>query len=160
MMNSADNCFSDMDPGLLEGGWLNFLFQDDAAHYLNHSSNILMEVKAAGSQETGMMKSIGSVFENNIVVDSVLGHVYQLTPYLEPAANMYYANNIFANLTTTGADSANGTAPPPPPAGQPPPPPSPAAELDNVISMNSSQTLLGNGTMAHFGLAPSVFIHK
>ena len=40
-----------MDPGLLQGGWLNFLFQDDAAHYLNHSSNILMEVKAAGSQE-------------------------------------------------------------------------------------------------------------
>jgi hypothetical protein len=32
-----------------------------------------------------MMKSIGSVFENNIVVDSVVGHVYQLTPYLEPA---------------------------------------------------------------------------
>ena len=44
-----------MDPGLLQGGWLNFLFQDDAAHYLNHSSNILMEVKAAGSQEAVRM---------------------------------------------------------------------------------------------------------
>ena len=83
------NCFSDMDPGLLEGGWLNFLFQDDAAHYLNHSSNILMEVKAAGSQEAGMMKSIGSVFENNIVVDSTVGHIYQLTPYLLRPIKIY-----------------------------------------------------------------------
>ena len=56
---------------------------------------------------------------------------YQLTPYLEPAANMVYSKNIFANLTTTGADTINGTTPPPPPAGQPPPPPSPAAVLDS-----------------------------
>ena len=163
-----------MDPGLLQGGWLNceckasncecvlkpqeqrctVLFQDDAAHYLNHSSNILMEVKAAGSQEAGMMKSIGSVFENNIVVDSIVGHVYQLTPYLEPAANMVYANNIFANLSTTGADTINGKPPPPPPAGQPPPPPSPAAVLDNVIRFNASMTLAGDGTTAPCGLAP------
>lgn len=26
------NCFSDMDPGILDGSWMNFLFQDDAAH--------------------------------------------------------------------------------------------------------------------------------
>eukprot|EP01044_Picomonas_judraskeda_P030057 COSAG03_NODE_10654_length_637_cov_0.860595_1_plen_100_part_10 len=67
---------------------------------------------------------------------------------------MIYSNNIFANLTTTGADFINGTTPPPPPAGQPPPPPSPAAELDNVITFNSSQTLAGNGTAAACGLAP------
>ena len=113
-----------------------------------------MEVKAAGSQEAGMMKSIGSVFENNIVVDSIVGHVYQLTPYLEPAANMVYANNIFANLSTTGAATANGNPPPPPPAGQPPPPPSPAAVLDNVIRFNASMTLAGDGTTAPCGLAP------
>ena len=73
---------------------------------------------------------------------------------LEPAANMVFANNIFANLTTIGADTINGTTPPPPPAGQPPPPPSPAAVLDNVITFNSSQTLAGKGTAAHCGLAP------
>ena len=67
---------------------------------------------------------------------------------------MIYSNNIFSNLTTTGADFINGTTPPPPPAGQPPPPPSPAAELDNVITFNSSQTLAGNGTAAACGLAP------
>ena len=67
---------------------------------------------------------------------------------------MVYSNNIFSNLSTTGADFVNGTAPPPPPAGQPPPPPSPAEELDNVIRFNSSQTLAGNGTSAPCGLAP------
>jgi hypothetical protein len=37
-----------------------------------------MEVKGAGQQETGMMKSIGSVFENNVVADSVMGYVARL----------------------------------------------------------------------------------
>ena len=55
------NCFSDLDPGILKGGWLNYLFQDDAAHYLNFSSNIVYEVKGSGAQETGMIKSVGSV---------------------------------------------------------------------------------------------------
>eukprot|EP01043_Picozoa_sp_COSAG02_P012786 COSAG02_NODE_501_length_21049_cov_34.002768_15_plen_347_part_00 len=67
---------------------------------------------------------------------------------------MVFANNIFANLTSTGADFINGSTPPPPPAGQPPPPPSPAGVLDNVIRFNSSQTLAGNGTAANCGLAP------
>ena len=31
------NCFSDMDPGIPTGAWLNFLFQDDFANYLNFS---------------------------------------------------------------------------------------------------------------------------
>lgn len=57
------NCFSDLDPGLLDGSWMNFLFQDDASHYLNFSSNIIFEVKGSGSEETGMIKSINSVFE-------------------------------------------------------------------------------------------------
>ena len=137
-----------MDPGILEGGWLNFLFQDDAAHYTNHSSNILYEVKAAGSQETGMIKSIGSVFENNIVADSIMGHVFQLTPYLEPAANMIFSQNIFANLSTTGSNSS--APPPPPPAGQPPPPPSPAETLDNVINGHTTGTLATSGSLAPF----------
>ena len=44
------------------------------------------------------------MFENNIVADSTMGHVFQLTPYLEPAANMVFRLNIFANLTTGGAN--------------------------------------------------------
>ena len=35
------NCFSDMDPGIPDGSWMNFLFQDDASHYLNFSSNVV-----------------------------------------------------------------------------------------------------------------------
>ena len=140
--NSAHhNCFTDMDPGILAGGWLNFLFQDDAAHYLNFSSNILMEVKGAGSEETGMMKSVGSVFENNVVVDSVMGHVFMLTPFIEPAANMIFTNNIFANLTTT---NNAGPPPPPPPAGQPAPP------LDVTINAFTEGTLATSGTSKPF----------
>ena len=41
------NCFSDMDPGIPEGAWMNFLFQDDFANYLNFSSNILFELHGA-----------------------------------------------------------------------------------------------------------------
>jgi hypothetical protein len=142
------NCFSDMDPGLLGGGWLNFLFQDDAAHYLNHSSNILFEVKSAGSEEAGMIKSIESVFSNNIVADSVVGHAFQLTPYLEPAANMVFTQNIFANLSTTGSN--NSAPPPPPPAGQPPPPPSPAETIDTVINGFTTGTLATSGHLSPF----------
>jgi len=137
-----------MDPGLLGGGWLNFLFQDDAAHYLNHSSNILYEVKSAGSEEAGMIKSIESVFSNNIVADSVVGHVFQLTPFLEPAANMVFTQNIFANLTTTGSN--NSAPPPPPPAGQPPPPPSPAETIDTVTNGFTKGTLATSGHLAPF----------
>ena len=38
------NCISDMDPGNLDGSWMNFLFQDDASHYTNFSSNIVFGV--------------------------------------------------------------------------------------------------------------------
>ena len=59
---------------------MNFLFQDDASHYLNFSSNLVYEVKGAGSEEGGMIKSVGSVFENNVVANSMLGHVFNLCP--------------------------------------------------------------------------------
>jgi hypothetical protein len=65
----------------------NFLFQDDAAHYLNFSSNIVYECKGAGAEETGMIKSVESVFENNLIADSMMGDLFMITPYLEPAAN-------------------------------------------------------------------------
>ena len=56
------------------------------------------------------MKSIGSVFENNIVVDSVVGHVYQLTPYLEPAvrtapnltSRCHHLNLIMTGIVVVG----------------------------------------------------------
>eukprot|EP01049_Picozoa_sp_SAG25_P007390 SAG25_NODE_600_length_6634_cov_5.554093_5_plen_267_part_00 len=97
------NCFSDMDPGIPEGGWMNFLFQDDFANYLNFSSNILFELHGAGSQEAGMIKSVGSVFENTIIADCSLGHLFNMCPFLEPAANMVYRRNLYVNVTTTGA---------------------------------------------------------
>ena len=49
---------------------------------LNFSSNVLFEIHGAGSQEAGMIKSVGSVFENNIVADSTLGHLMNLSPFL------------------------------------------------------------------------------
>ena len=81
------------------------MFQDDAAHYLNFSSNVVHDVHGAGSQEGGMIKSVGSVFENNVLADSDLGHVFNMCPYLEPAANMVFARNVFANLTGSGGAS-------------------------------------------------------
>jgi hypothetical protein len=38
------------------------------------------EVKGAGSEEAGMIKSIGSVFEGNVIGDSMLGHAFNLCP--------------------------------------------------------------------------------
>jgi hypothetical protein len=64
------------------------------------SSNILFEVKGMGSEEAGMIKSIGSIFENSIIADSVLSHAFNLSPYLEPAGNMMFSRNIFANITS------------------------------------------------------------
>eukprot|EP01048_Picozoa_sp_COSAG05_P001142 COSAG05_NODE_37_length_27688_cov_18.080394_14_plen_75_part_00 len=49
---------------------------------LNFSSNVLFEIHGAGSQEAAMIKSVGSVFENNIVADSTLGHLMNLSPFL------------------------------------------------------------------------------
>ena len=49
-----------------------------------------------------MIKSVGSVFENSIIADCTFGHLFNLQPFLEPAANMVYRRNIFANISTTG----------------------------------------------------------
>jgi hypothetical protein len=38
-----------------------------------------------GSQEAGMIKSVGSVFENTIIADCSLGHLFNMCPFLEPA---------------------------------------------------------------------------
>lgn len=95
------NCFSDMDPGVLDGSWMNFLFQDDGSNYLNFSSNIVFEVKGSGWEEAGMMKSVGSVFEHSIIADSTLGHLFNMGPYIEPAANMIFRHNIFSNINST-----------------------------------------------------------
>jgi hypothetical protein len=67
------------------------------------SSNILFELHGAGSQEAGMIKSVGSVFENSIIADSTLGHLFNMCPFLEPAANMIYRRNLYVNVSTTGA---------------------------------------------------------
>ena len=34
-----------------------------------------------------MIKSVESVFENNLIADSMMGDLFMITPYLEPAAN-------------------------------------------------------------------------
>ena len=158
-----------MDPGVPDGSWLNFLFQDDAAHYLNFSSNVVHHVHGGGQQESGMIKSVGSVFENNgahlailvpqrpivslhashhcycvtcapladvqfsgllpatVVADAVLGHVFNICPYLEPAANMIYAHNIHANVT-----ASHGT------------------KLDISTAAYTFATLAGSGKLAPF----------
>jgi hypothetical protein len=83
-----------MDPGIPDGAWMNYLFQDDCANYLNFSSNILFELHGAGSQEAGMIKSVGSVFENSVIADCTFGHLFNMCPFLEPAANMIYRRNL------------------------------------------------------------------
>ena len=70
---------------------------------LNFSSNILFQLHGAGSQEAGMIKSVGSVFENSVIADCSLGHLFNMCPFLEPAANMIYRRNLYVNVTTTGA---------------------------------------------------------
>ena len=57
-----------------------------------------------------MIKSISSVFENSIIADSTLGHAFNVGPYIEPAGNMVFARNIFANLTGQGDYSAGDAA--------------------------------------------------
>ena len=50
-----------------------------------------------------MIKSVGSVFENSVIADCSLGHLFNMCPFLEPAANMIYRRNLYVNVTTTGA---------------------------------------------------------
>ena len=95
------NCFSDLDTGLLDGSYLNFLFQDDGSHFVNFSSNIVFGVHGHGLPDAGMIKSVNSVFANTIVADSTLGFLFNLVPYTQPAANMVFERNVFANLTAS-----------------------------------------------------------
>jgi hypothetical protein len=44
-----------------------------------------------------MIKSVESVFENNLIADSMMGDLFMITPYLEPAANSL---QMFAPSTT------------------------------------------------------------
>ena len=81
------NCFSDLDTGLLDGSYLNFLFQDDGSHYVNFSSNIVFGVHGHGLPDAGMIKSVNSVFTNTIVADSTLGFLFNLVPYTQPFAD-------------------------------------------------------------------------
>jgi hypothetical protein len=57
-----------------------------------------------------MIKSISSVFENSIIADSTLGHAFNVGPYIEPAGNMVFARNSFANLTGQGDYSVGDAA--------------------------------------------------
>ncbi len=77
---------------------------------LNFSSNILFQLHGAGSQEAGMIKSVGSVFENSVIADCSLGHLFNMCPFLEPAANMIYRRNLYVNVTTTGAGATGMTS--------------------------------------------------
>jgi hypothetical protein len=47
-----------------------------------------------------MVKSIYSVFENNVIAWSELGHLANLQPYIEPAAAMTFARNLFVHLAS------------------------------------------------------------
>ena len=53
-----------------------------------------------------MIKSIFSVCENNVIAFVELGHAANLQPYIEPAAAMTFARNVFAHVTAadTGMD--------------------------------------------------------
>ena len=92
------NSVSDCDSGGVDGSWMNFLFQDDASHWLNHSFNVVFSVSGKGAEEGTMIKSISSVSENNIFAYSTLGFLANIQPYIEPAAAMTFARNIFAHL--------------------------------------------------------------
>ena len=93
------NAISDCDSGGVDGSWMNFLFQDDSSHWLNHSSNVVFNVCGKGSEEGGMIKSIFSVCENNVFAFSELGFLFNIQPYIEPAAGMTFARNVFAEIT-------------------------------------------------------------
>lgn len=94
------NALSDCDSGGIDGSWMNFLFQDDASNWLNHSSNLVFNVAGKGSEEGGMIKSIYSVSENNVFAFSKLGHLMNIQPYIEPAAAMTFSRNIFAYVVS------------------------------------------------------------
>jgi hypothetical protein len=98
-----------------------------------------------------MIKSVGSVFENNVVADSTMGDIFMITPYLEPAANMVFSRNVFVNLSTTGIP---GSWSPPPPAGQPIPPPSTSNTLQVSIDPGMRNATLANSGMGCGGPSP------
>jgi hypothetical protein len=97
------NAVSDADSGGVDGSWMNFLFQDDASHWLNHSSNVVFNVAGKGAEEGGMIKSIFSVCENNVLAYSELGYLFNLQPYIEPAAAMTFSRNVFAHIAPADA---------------------------------------------------------
>ena len=97
------NAVSDCDSGGVDGSWMNFLFQDDASHWLNHSSNVVFNVAGKGSEEGGMIKSVHSVCENNVFGFSELGFLFNIQPYIEPAAAMTFARNVFAFVAPADA---------------------------------------------------------
>ena len=101
------NAVSDCDSGGVDGSWMNFLFQDDASNWLNHSSNVVFNVAGKGSEEGGLIKSVFSVAENNVFAFSELGFLFNIAPYIEPAAAMTFARNIFANIVAADAPPLN-----------------------------------------------------
>ena len=46
-----------------------------------------------------MIKSVFSVCENNVFAFSELGFLFNVQPYIEPAAGMTFARNVFAQIT-------------------------------------------------------------
>jgi hypothetical protein len=77
------NAVSDCDSGGVDGSWMNFLFQD--------------------AEEGGMIKSVHSVCENNAFAFAELGFLFNVQPYIEPAAAMTFARNVFAHVAPAAA---------------------------------------------------------
>jgi hypothetical protein len=75
--------------------WGHALFPDDSSHYTSVRGNIIHHV--FGGRLTGaiMLKNIGEVIENNVVVDCLLGRLVTFAPFIEPAWNMTLTHNIF-----------------------------------------------------------------
>lgn len=101
----ASNNLHDLDQVLNWDGWAHVLFPDDACHWLTIRDNIIHHCSGGRSTGAIMLKNIGQVVENNLVVDCDIGRLMTFQPYIEPSWDVTVRHNIFAK---DGAESRYG----------------------------------------------------
>jgi hypothetical protein len=113
----ANNDLHDLDQVLNWAGWAHVLFPDDACHLLTIRDNIIHHCSGGASTGAIMLKNIGQVVENNLVMDCDIGRLITFQPYIEPSWDVTVRHNIFATDGTESRygvindDSLNGKAP-------------------------------------------------
>ena len=91
-----NNVVHDMDHAQRWDTWGHAIFPDDSDPWMTVRGNIVHHF--FGGRATGaiMVKNIGQVTENNLVVDCKIGRLVTFSPFMDPSWNMTIRHNIFA----------------------------------------------------------------